>query len=131
MSASTAARDARLSAAVDRAFGEEFAFVARKLPADVDMPRVADASRPPFSAVGTWSAPSRERHPDARGHASDNSQGIVAAAPCADFDSAALTWQPVEGDLCTRVETSDTYAVARVIPDGFGRVTLILTAKQR
>src|SRR5690348_5539665 len=115
-------RAAKLSAALAKGFGEDFIFTARKVAAvDVNLPRVADGTRSDFTATGLWSGGAKERHPDARGFAADHAQGVVIASPRASFEDATLTWTPIEGDLCRRVDTGETYAVARTLPDGFGR----------
>jgi len=125
-------RAAKLSAAMAKGFGGDFSFTARKLAsADVNLPRVADDSRAPFTAVGVYAGGSKVRHPAARGHASDHAQGEAISAPRASFEDAALPWLPIEGDLCLRAETSETFAVARTLPDGFGRTLIYLTAKKR
>ena len=131
MTAATAARHSRMSAAINRAFGEAFAFTARKLTADVNLPRVADPGRPPFTAVGVWTEPSKERNLQARGHASDHAQSVVISAASAKFEIASLAWLPIEGDICTRSETSEVWAVSRAVPDGFGWVVVHVTAKRR
>lgn len=125
------ARRARVSAAINRAFGEEFSFVARKHAADVNLPRVPDLSRATFTVFGVWSGPSHIKTLPARGHAADHAQEAIASAPSLKLDVAALQWRPSEGDLCTRVETVETFVVGRVVPDGFGRLKIWLTAKQR
>lgn len=125
-------RAAKLSASLAKGFGEEFTFTARKVAAaDVNLPRVADTARPEFTAIGVFAGGSKERRPPARGYAADHAQGVVASAPRASFEDALLTWTPIEGDLCRRVETGDAYAVARTLPDGFGRTLIYFTAKQR
>ena len=49
-----AERAAKVAAAMNKAFGEDFLFVARKQAEDVDLPRVADASRPEFTVQGVF-----------------------------------------------------------------------------
>lgn len=55
----------------------------------------------------------------------------MVAAPRADFATADLAWQPVEGDLCRRDDTGETFAVARAPKNGFGRTFVHFTAKKR
>jgi hypothetical protein len=125
-------RAAKLSASLAKGFGEDFTFTPRTIAGnDVDLPRVPDPTRAQFTVTGLWTGGSRERHPNARGHAADLAQGAVSAGPRAGVEIAALAWQPGEGDLCLRVETGDTYAVGRFVPDGFGRATIYLTARKR
>jgi hypothetical protein len=124
-------RAAKLSAAVGKGFGEDFIFTARKAQADVNLPHVADTTRPQFTATGVYAGGSKERHPPARGYAADHAQGAVVSAPRASFEDTYLPWTPIEGDLCLRVEKSVTFAVARTLPDGFGRTLIYFTAKKR
>lgn len=124
-------RAAKLSAALAKGFGEDFTFTARKAQTDVNLPPVADPDRPQFTATGVFAGGSKERRPPARGYAADHAQGVVAAAPRASFEDATLPWTPTEGCLCLRVDTGDTFAVARTLPDGFGRTLIYLTAKKR
>ena len=122
-------RAARLIGAVISAFGDQFTFTARKASADVNLPRVEDTSRLTFTANGVWSGPAKERHPQARGRASDHAQSVVATAPAAKFPVASLLWMPVEGDLCVRVDTAERWAVGRIVTAGYGEVVVTFTAK--
>jgi hypothetical protein len=125
-------RAAKLSASLAKGFGEDFTFTARVHSGDdVNLPRVPDASRIQFTATGVFAGGTKDRHPAARGFASDHAQGVVISAPRASFEASALPWTPVEGDLCGRVDTGDTFAVARTLPDGFGRTLVYFTAKKR
>lgn len=128
----TPERTAKLSASIAKAFGEGFTFTARKQADDVDLPRVPDPSRPQFEAIGTWNSGGQSRFVRARGATSDDqAQGVVAAAPRADFATDDLAWMPIEGDLCMRIATGETFAVARAPKNGFGRTFVHLTAKKR
>jgi len=127
-----AERAAKVAAAMNKAFGEEFNFTARVQADDVDMPRVADVSRPAFTALGAWTAGGRLRLPRARGSNSDDqAQLAVVSSPRGDFATAELQWAPKEGDLCERVETGEKFAVGRVIETSFGRTLIYFTARQR
>ena len=127
-----AERAAKVAAALNKAFGEDFTFTARKQGDDVDLPRVADNSRPTFTAKGSPTVGGKARFPRARGSNSDDqAQPTVISSPRADFATAELVWAPVEGDLCIRVETDETFTVGRVVKTGFGRTIVYLTAKQR
>lgn len=129
---SNAIRAAKIASAVNRAFGEAFTFIARKQVDDVDLPRIADTSRPDFTINGSWNSGAKVRVPRARGSNSDDqAQPAVASSPRGDFAAADFQWTPSEGDLCRRHETGETFAVGRVVPNGFGRTIVYLTAKQR
>lgn len=124
-------RAAKLSAGLAKGFGEDFTFTARKADTDVNNPKVADTSRTQFTATGVFAGGTKERRPPARGYAADHAQGVVASPPRASFEDAALLWTPIEGDLALRVEEEVTYAVARTLPDSFGRTLIYFTAKKR
>lgn len=125
-------RAAKLSAALAKGFGEDFTFTARKhASADVNLPRVADATRPEFTRTGVYAGGSKVRRPSARGYASDNALAAVASGPRASFEDATLPWTPIEGDLCRREETGETFAVGSTLPDGFGRTMIHFTGKKR
>lgn len=127
-----AERAAKVAAAMNRAFGEDFTFTARKQSDDVDLPRTADASRPAFTVNGVWTSGGRARLPRARGsNADDHAQPAIVSSPRVDLAAAELEWAPVEGDLCRREETEETYVVGRVIKTGHGRIIIYLTAQRR
>lgn len=122
------ARDTKLSRAVDRVFGEKFTLNARKSSNDVDLPNVADASRPTFDAIGTFERPGKGTTPAARGATQDdNAHKWSASLPSASFDDAALIWRPTRGDRATRQFDGTAYEIERVSPDGFGRTTIYFT----
>lgn len=124
-------RAARLAAGLNRAFGETFTIIPRAAQSDRDLPRVADATRTEFTATGVWASGAKVARLHARGHADSNAQPAIAAGPCVSFAEADLPWLPPEGDLCRRELDGSTYAVAKTLPDGFGRVKITLTAKKR
>lgn len=132
MPSSTSARDVRVSGAIDRAFGEEFTFAARKVSGgDVDLPRVADATRPEFICIGIWDGPARSRATTGRGVADSGAQNRNASRPSVSVDDAGLVWRPQPNDLVTRMFDMSTYAVAEPMPDGAGRTLFTLTARAR
>jgi hypothetical protein len=125
-----AARAARLSGSIDKAFGEELILAARRPVEDVNLPRVADPDRATLTVVGTFDDPTDAMTPDARGHASNHAQQRIATKPMATISDDQLPWAPRHGDLLTRVLTGDTYPVSRAKPNGMGRTVIFLTAKQ-
>lgn len=131
-----AARDSKLSAAVDRAFGEQFTFTARTAPAngDVNLPRVTDASKPAFTVVGVWEAPADKAWPTARGsNPDDNASRYAAQYPCVGIDKALFTghWVPFDKCLCKRLFDNSTYEVVKALPDDMGRVLFFLSSKMK
>ncbi|HWL06730.1 MAG TPA: hypothetical protein VNQ99_17640 [Xanthobacteraceae bacterium] len=125
-----AARDAKLSGAIDNAFGEALTLAGRRQVADVNLPRDEDPDRLPMLVVGTFDDATGTIYPNARGYASDHAYQRAASKPIATIDDALLTWQPRDGDLLTRVFNGAVYEIARVQPDGYGRTVLTLTAKK-
>lgn len=127
------ASDAKLSASIDKRYAEQFRFEARTVAAnDVDLPRIADASRPSFTASGTFEKPGKSAYPKARGStADDNAKKWSAPRPsfCAADD--ALLWQPGKGDTAIRLFDGTVYEVGVSRSDGFGRTTIFLTARQQ
>lgn len=127
-----AARDAKVSGAIDRAFGEQFAFAARTLAADdVDLPPVADPSRPAFTAVGVWDGPAKAAFPRARGSmADDNARRAAAGYPSVSVDDSLLSWAPTPGCWLTRLFDGSVYEISSAMPDGMGRTIFFLTARK-
>lgn len=126
-----AERTAKLAGALRKGFGEAFTFTARKRQSDVDLPRVPDASRPDFQAIGVWSGGSRRKFPDARGSADNRAQAEVSTVPTVTVADADLDWHPIEGDGCKREEDGSYYTIARPMPNGVGHTKFYLTAKKR
>lgn len=125
-------RAAKLSAALAKGFGEDFTFMARAFAGgDVNMPRAADLDRTDFTATGVFAGGAKERKLNTLGRAVEHRFPIISAGPRASFEDAAMPWTPVEGDLCARIDTGETFAVARTLPDGFGRTLVYFTAKKR
>jgi hypothetical protein len=124
-------RTARLSAGLNRAFGEVFTFIPRARGDDVDLPAVPDADRAQFDATGIWSSGAKMARLHARGHADSLTQPAIASGPSVTFDEGDLPWTPTQVDLCKRQLDGSIYVVASVKPDSFGRVKFHLTAKKR
>lgn len=123
------ARDAKLSGAIDKAFGENFTFIAKKTAAaDVDLPLVADGARASFDAVGAFENPAKRATPTARGSIQDdNAHSWDVSMPSVSVDDSLLTWRPVRGDRVTRAFNGTKYEIARAFPDGMGRTVFFLT----
>lgn len=126
-------RDDRLSAAVDRAFGEKFTFSARKVAADdVDLPRIADTTRLNFDAIGVFEKPAKGLTPKARGSVQDdNAHAWNVSMPSVSIAEDALPWMPVQGDRATRAFDGAVYEIAKTLPDGMGRTVIFLTSMKR
>lgn len=127
-----AARDARLSRAIDRAFGEAFTFIATKTGGDdVDLPRARDASRPNFSVKGVFEEPGRAVYPKARGAVQDdNARERSASMPSISVDDTLLQWRPRLGDQVRREFNGVVYEISRAPGDGMGRTTFFLTGRR-
>lgn len=132
MTSPFAARDALISRAIDRAFGEGFTFVARKVADhDVDLPRAVDASRPPFSVKGVFEEPAKGIYPRARGALQDdNASQFSASMPSLSVADTALPWRPQPGDTVKRDHSGDVYEISRAPRDGMGRTTFFLTGRR-
>jgi len=125
-------RAARLSASIEKAFGELFTFEPYKPTDDVNGRRVPDTSRILFVAKGVWHGPATSKTPTARGAASDDrAQNWTASLPSVNIQDASLTWTVQPGDKVTRMLDGATYAANASYADGFGRTTIPLTARKR
>jgi len=136
MSTPFAARDSKLSAAVDRAFGEQFTFTARTVPAngDVNLPRVDDPTKPAFTVAGVWEAVGVKAWPSARGsNPDDDATRYAAQYPSVSVDKALFTghWLPFDKCLCKRLFDNATYEVVKALPDDWGRVLFFLSSKMK
>jgi hypothetical protein len=128
-----ATRDARLSRAIERAFGEMFTFLPFLASgADLDLPRIPDASRTPFSATGVWEATTQSATPHARGATQDdNAHNWSVSMPSVSVDDNNLAWVPRMGDRIQRQFDNSIYQISKVMPDGMGRTLFFLTARHR
>lgn len=126
-----AARDSRLSGALDRAFGERFTFTGRKVASngDVNLPQVDDPSKPAFTIVGVWEALSDKNYPLTRGsNPDDEAQRRSMKYPSVSVDDALMTqWTPGKGDYCVRVFDNARYEILRAAQDDMGRTLFTLT----
>jgi hypothetical protein len=128
------ARDAALSGAIERTFGEQFTFSAVQDAAngDVNLPKVADPSKPAFTCVGVWEALSDQNYPMARGsNPDDMAVRRSVQFPSVSVDASLLQWMPVRHCLCTRVFNGAVYEIERAAPDDMGRVLFTLTARKK
>lgn len=126
------ARDAKVSGAIDRAFGELFTIEAFAPAADVNARKAPDPSRLAFVATGVWEGASKSATPRARGSTSDDrAHNWTASFPTVSFDDSALAWPLQSGDKVTRQFDGSIYTVADSFPDAMGRVTIQLTSRKR
>jgi hypothetical protein len=127
-----AVRDAKLSGAIDRAFGELFTLTAFMVGGDVDSPKAVDQTRPSFDVVGCWEAPAKSTIPHARGSVQDdNAQKWNASMPSVSIADDSMRWKPQPGDRIIRAFDGSAYQISKALPDGMGRTVLFLTARQR
>lgn len=125
-------RAARLSAAVEKAFGEEFIFEAYVPSSDVNARSVPDATRPQFSIIATWHGPAKSFTPRGRGSASDDrAHNWTTTLPSVNVQDAKLLWPVQMGDKITRLLDGSIYQAGAPFQDGYGRSTIPLTSKQR
>lgn len=133
MASPFATRDAKLSGAIDRAFGEAFTFYAKAIAGDdVDLPRIADATRADFDVTGVWDGPAKSQTPHARGAIQDdNAHSWSASVPSVSVQDDLMPWRPKMGDWIMRKFDNSTYQLSSPLPDGMGRTIFKLTAKKR
>lgn len=133
MSSPFAARDAVLSGAIDKTFGELFTFTAMKVQpsGDVNLPRVADLTKPDFTCVGVWEAIGQSEFTQARGsNPDDESQRRSLQYPSVSVDNALLLWMPTHRCQVKRLFNNSLYEIARALPDDMGRTLFMLTSKR-
>lgn len=128
-----AARAARRDAAIGRAFGELFDFIPMVAVTDVNLPSVADATRPMLSGViGVWEGATKSRLPTTRGAVqADTAQSLAISAPSVSIADADVTWMPIKGDLVRRQSDGSVYEISGPFPDSMGRTVLKLASKKR
>ncbi len=126
--------DAAMAAAdavLNGVFGEGFLITPKTLGAeddgDVDAAPRRDPRRSVISATLTFHEAPTEYFPAARGIARNSAQPMVGADIMLSVLAVDLTWQPRAGDLAYRKNTGLTYQVAKVQPDGAGRIWLPAT----
>ena len=129
-----AARAAKLTGAIDKGFGEQFTFTAMAIApnGDVNLPKVADGSKPPFTVVGVWEAYADKALPTARGSNPDDEASRRAMQyPSVLVNKGLLTWMPQQGTICTRLFDGAKYEVAKALPNDRGRVLFYLSKKAK
>lgn len=128
---SEAERQAVLSGAVNRVWGEEWTFRGRTAAGgDVNARRVLDPSRLDFTVTGILTDPGRLLYPKARKMADDGVVQRVADKPVIDAETVALLWRPVQGDIARREVDGSEWAVSSSLEDGFGRTYIRLTGQR-
>lgn len=127
-------RAARLSAAVEKAFGEDFVFEAFVPTDDVDARTIRDVTRPtPLLPVrATWREPFKSLTPQGRGSASDDrASNATLSFPSVNVEDTKLPWPVMMGDKITRLLDGAAYRAGAPYPDGHGRTTIPLTNRVR
>lgn len=124
------ARSARLAASLNKAFGEVFTITPALAQADPNGRPIRDTSRTAFDITGTFDGPTTSKTPATRGAVTDDvAHNWNTSFPSANFAEADLRWPPRKGDVVTRQADGTVYQIARVTPNGFGRVLLGLTGR--
>lgn len=126
-------RQARLSASVEKAFGELFTFEAMRPTDDVNARHIPDGTRPAMVGVkATWHGPVKSATPTARGASSDDrSHNWTASHPLVNVEDAKMLWTIQMGDKVTRLIDGTIYAAGAPYADGYGRTTIPLTSRKR
>ncbi|WP_158810227.1 hypothetical protein [Beijerinckia sp. L45] len=114
----------------DIVLGETFSIEPKtKKPGDPDARFIADPARPAQTFVGVWTDPQADISPTNRtGHPAGEGAKFDGTKPTVDFQTDALPYPPLIGDVITRTKTSDRFTVADPGDDSFGRSTVALTA---
>ena len=82
--------------------------------------------------VGIWDGPTTSKAPATRGAITDDvAHNWTASFPSANFSDADFAWPVRKGDALMRHFDGATYQIDRAMPDGFGRTTIVLTARKR
>jgi hypothetical protein len=127
-----ATRNAKVSDAIGRAFGEGFTFLPFTTTGDPNLPGIPDVSRVQFDATGAWEAPTTSATPHARGAIQDdNAHNWTASMPSVLVPDAALLWMPKRGDRVLRKFDGSTYEISKPMSDGFGSTLFFLTGRKR
>ena len=128
------ARAAKLSAAVEKAFGEVFVFQAMTTGDDVNARNVPDTARAtePMTVPGIWRGPAKSVTPKGRGSASDDhAHNWTTSFPTVGVEDSKMLWIIRIGDTCLRQLTGEKFAVGAPFADGHGRTTIPLTSRVR
>jgi hypothetical protein len=126
------ARAARLSASLNKAFGEVFTISPLMAQADPNGRPIADTTRTAFDIVGTWDGPTTSKTPATRGAVTDDvAHNWTTSFPSANFEEAAFKWTPRKGDTLTRQIDGSLFQISQVVPNSFGRCNLELTNRKR
>jgi hypothetical protein len=121
-----------LSRAVDAAYGELFTFSAYTTTGDVNLPKSLDATRPSFTAIGTWYGQAMSDEPKARGaKQDDNAHKWIATRPHVSVEDAALLWPVRPGDRVTRELDQQVFEISAVMPESARRTVFELTSRKR
>ena len=127
------ARDARRAASVDKAFGELFTFTAKAVASgDVNLPKIADNSKPPLTLVGVYEFFSEPQHPVARGsNPDDEAQQRTFGKPSVLVQKIYLTpWSPTRGDIVTRAKDGAVYEISKTFANDRGRIQFVLSKQK-
>lgn len=117
------------SSAIDQRHGEQFTFRAMKVAASVNLPRIADESREEFTVAGVFVSPPKSVFPQARaGVSDDHAHRTDITVPRISVDQRLLNWPVRQFDRVVRVQTGETFEVAKVMPGDTIRTAFHLTA---
>lgn len=98
----------------------------------MNLPKVADGTKPDFSCLGIWENLSQSEFTKARGsNPDDEAVGRSSSYPSVLVAEDLLLWMPTRGSLCARAFDGSLYEVVKPLPDGRGRVLFILSNKRK
>jgi len=114
-------RLARLHAAVDRAFYEDFAITPMAKPRDVNLRAGPDASRPPVTRFrAKWIAQGKTKHAAHRTLAGSATRAASGIVPMIEFPSGVLPYGVRAGDVVTRLKTGARFEASTPLDGDFG-----------
>lgn len=133
MTSPFADRDAKLSGALDRAFGETFTFLPFTASGDINLPKIPDVGRVQFDVKAVWEGAAKRSTPAARGAIQDdNAHSWNVSMPSITVDDSLLRWALVANcDRVVRQFDGGNYQISAALPDGMGRTTILLTNRKR
>jgi hypothetical protein len=125
-------RAARLSASVEKAFGEDFRFEAFTPSDDVNGRYIVDVTRATVIRSAIWRGPVKSFTPKGRGSASDDrAHNFTVSFPTVNVQDALMPWTVQMGDKITRIGDGNAYQAGAPYADGHGRTTIPLTSRVR
>lgn len=114
-------RLARLHAAVDRAFYEDFAITTMAKPRDVNLRAGPDPDRVPVPRFrAKWIAQGKTKHAAHRTLSSSATRSTSGTIPMIEFPAGVLPYAVRVGDIITRLKTGARFEASTPLDGDFG-----------